>query len=348
MRYVSITDIMRETGLSRATVDRVLNARGHVHARTREAVEETLRRLRAPQANAAEPSPAADILLRVGQGMMSQLAAARDRDWPLSTLHDMAQCAETEMVATLRRLCDNVSRPLIVTAKNTPAIQDVLAAARRRGKFIVALVSDLAPESRDYHVGIDNRAAGQAAAFLIGRALGVRPTTAAVVVGDGAYRCHEDREIGFRTGLRANFPKVVVSGEAQGEDQAELTRTAVSQLLRSQPGLGAIYNVGGGNLGVARACRDLGRTRDILVVGHEVNAVTSPLLREGVMDFALATDPALLLSRAQARIRVGAQEHGPDSEWLDFAIYTGFNLPAFAATPHAADSDLDLAQPRIA
>ena len=45
MRRVGIADIMRETGLSRATVDRALNGRGRVHARTRAAIEETLRRL---------------------------------------------------------------------------------------------------------------------------------------------------------------------------------------------------------------------------------------------------------------------------------------------------------------
>lgn len=46
MRRVTVADIMRETGLSRATVDRVLNGRAKVHDRTRAVVEETMARLR--------------------------------------------------------------------------------------------------------------------------------------------------------------------------------------------------------------------------------------------------------------------------------------------------------------
>ena len=48
MRRVTVADIMRETGLSRATVDRALNGRGRVHDRTRLVVEETLRKLMSP------------------------------------------------------------------------------------------------------------------------------------------------------------------------------------------------------------------------------------------------------------------------------------------------------------
>ena len=50
MRRVSIAEIMEATGLSRATVDRVLNGRGRVHDRTRMAVEDSLRRLSQVQA----------------------------------------------------------------------------------------------------------------------------------------------------------------------------------------------------------------------------------------------------------------------------------------------------------
>ena len=58
MRRASIGDVMRETGLSRATVDRALNGRGGVHPRTMLAIEDTLRRLRQVP---ARPSPGAGV-----------------------------------------------------------------------------------------------------------------------------------------------------------------------------------------------------------------------------------------------------------------------------------------------
>ena len=254
MRRVSVADIMRETGLSRATVDRVLNRRGSVHPRTRAVVEETLGRLSSPGGEVAL-TPVADIAMRVGKGMMTQMRQAWAAADVRGIFEDLHLASEEAVLRRVEGLCRDVTRPLILTAKNSDRLTAVLRQARGRGKRIIAMVSDLAPAARDGFVGIDDRAAGQTAAFLIGRMLGDRPTTVGVVSGNSAFRCHEDREIGFRTGLRANFPKVVLAAEAQGEDSAELTREAVARMLRAQPALAAIYNVGGGNVGLVEALR---------------------------------------------------------------------------------------------
>lgn len=330
MRRVSIADIVQHTGLSRATVDRVMNGRGRVHPRTREVVEEALKTLRAPAPSAAFQPLQADIVLRVGRGMTSQMKLAWDKSRASGAFHDMYQANEPEMLEAIARLCADPSRPLIITAKNTQRLTDLLREARARGKRIITLVSDLAPDARDYFVGIDNRAAGQTAAFLIGRTIGDRPTTAAVVVGDIAFRCHEDREIGFRTGLRANFPKVVLSGEARGEDSPVVTREAVLRLLHDQPALGAIYNVGGGNMGLVEAIKESGRTQDLLVVTHEVNRITTPLLREGQIDFAISGDPADQLNEAIRLATAEKPEGIRDMIAKDFSVFTRFNLPAFS------------------
>ena len=326
MRRVTVAEIMRETGLSRATVDRVLNKRGHVHDRTRAVVEDAFRRLSMPGASAPAGPPVADIALRVGKGMMAQMRAAWAASGADGAFHDLHLADDAAVLRCVEALCRDVSRPLILTAKNADRLTQVLANARARGKRVIAMVSDLVPAARDGFVGLDDRAAGQTAAFLIGRMLGDRPTTVGVVLGSPAFRCHEDREIGFRTGLRVHFPKVVIGGEAQGEDSADLTRRAVAALLKGHPALGAIYNVGGGNSGLIDALKDAGRLADMLVVGHEVNPVTLPLLQSGAMDFAIAGDPADMLASA-LRLAVGP---GPaDPRPRGFGIYTRFNLPAF-------------------
>lgn len=105
-----------------------------------------------------------------------------------------------------------------------------------------------------------------------------------------------------------------------------------NRLLRDQPALGVIYNVGGGNMGLVEALRAAGRASDMLVVGHEVNPVTTPLLRAGAMDFAIAGDPAnSAVQRAGSgrRSRSG-QIRGPSGIWSS-GIYTRFNLPGFGA-----------------
>ena len=328
MRRVTVADIMRETGLSRATVDRVLNGRARVHDRTRAVVEETVARLRSGGETAPKPL-VADIALRVGRGMMGQMRTAWGKAGAQGAFHDLHGADEAVVLRCIEGLCKDLTRPLIITAKNSDRLVTMLSSARAKGKRVIALVSDLPADARDGFVGVDDRAAGQTAAFLIGRMLGDRPTTVGVVLGNIAFRCHEDREIGFRTGLRANFPKVVISGEAQGEDSADLTRNAVSRLLADHPALGAIYNVGGGNAGMVDALRAAGRAADMLVVGHEVNPVTMPLLRSGAMDFALAGTPADLLGAALQVATDPDASAGKDIRHLDFGVYTRFNMPSF-------------------
>lgn len=328
MRRVTVADIMRETGLSRATIDRVLNGRGRVHPRTQHVIRETIALLQKPAAeNGQAPAPVADLVMRVGRGMTLQMTEAWQALGVQGTIHDVYDASEAETVQRLQALAEDTTRPLIITLKNSDRIVEALRAARARGKRIISLVSDMEADARHHFVGIDNRAAGHTAAFLIGRAIGFRPAVVGVVVGDTAFRCHEDREIGFRAGLRAHFPKVVLAGEARGEDSPDLTYQAVTRLLQEHPALCAIYNVGGGNKGLTAALQDAGRAEDVIVVGHDVNFVTAPLLRERRMDFVIASDPAQLLQTALDVATNPAADGGRDVTLIDYAVYTRFNIP---------------------
>lgn len=334
MRRVRNAELVAETGLSRATVDRVLNGRAGVHPRTRAVVEATLTRLaRRPDMTSA-PRADVDIVLRLGRGLMSQFSrVSKTEGRPGLRLYDMWQEGERSVLELVRTLCVDISRQLIITAKNTDTLVDELSRARARGKRVIALISDLAPEARDAFVGIDNRAAGQTAAYLVGSVIGDRPAGVAVLLGDHAFRCHDDREIGFRTALRADFPRIALVDEAMGEDNEEKTQRAVVNMLRSNPALSAVYNVAGGNNGLARALEIQNRQNDICVVGHEANAVTSPLLKSGILNFALAARPQLLFEAAISN----ALNPAATGTILDFSVYTHFNLPTWSAEPLMLD-----------
>ena len=77
------------------------------------------------------------------------------------------------------------------------------------------------------------------------------------------------------------------------------------------------------------ALRDAGRTDDVIVVGHDVNFVTAPLLHDRLLDCVLATDPAHLLDTAIA-LATAPKGSAPDSRLVDFGVYTRFNVPGFA------------------
>ena len=329
MGRATMADIVRESGLSRATVDRVLNHRPGVHPRTRAAVEQALARLSQRQ----EPKPdlpGIDFALRLGAGLFAQVERLADcLGDRRHVFHELTQQGDVAVLSRVRALCEDISRPLVVTVKETPQVVAELARARRRGKIVIAMISDLPSEARDAYVGIDNRSAGETAAFLIGRALGERPTTVGLVLGDHAYRCHQEREIGFRLGLRTNFPRVALIGEAIGQDNPEITRAAVLRLLQDNPGIGALYNASGGKQGVADAIADAGRSGDILTIAHELNRITVPLLMDGRIDYLLSQDPRDLLREAVRQVDMLRADRLTSEVFVDYGVYTRFNLPSY-------------------
>lgn len=335
MKHVSISKLVRETGLSRSTIDRALNGRGGVHQRTQRIIEETIQRLSAGGITAlpaqAQSARDVDVVIRVGRGLTRQLTAAREMlGFQSMAIHDLYLKNDDEFLEQVRELCRDTSRPLILTAKNDDRLQAELIGARQRGKMIITFISDLHhQDTRDAFVGIANRMAGQTAAFILGNLSKQRKSKAGIVLGDYAFSCHEDREIGFRSNLRANFPNITVADVAKGDDSPEQTHQAVQALLESHPDLSAIYNVGGGNAGLARAITEQGRAGDIHVIAHEANHITSPLVRDGLIDFVIAQNPLDLLKTLMKLIDSDNTAGSNELHLIDFGIYTRFNLPTF-------------------
>ncbi|MFV0245122.1 MAG: substrate-binding domain-containing protein [Qingshengfaniella sp.] len=331
MQKIRITDICHATGLSRSTIDRALNGRGNVHPRTARLIQRAIRHLAQPSAPRPPEAagPPVDVLYRLGTGMSAQMQQMFTRlKGPDDRLIDLFQMNEESILRELRMVCADRERALVVTVQDTTRIRQVLTWARKAGKRIVAMISDLERPTRDHFLGIDNKSAGATAAHLVAQRLGDRPATVGVIVGDAAFRCHEDREIGFRTNLREVASKAVVAAEARGEDNPDKTYFAILKMLEAHPGIGAIYNVGGGNTGLARALTEAGLARDVLVITHELTHVSVPLLIEGTLDYALSQDPEVLLDRALQLARAPDPTQAFDGP-IDFGIFTRFNLPSY-------------------
>jgi LacI family transcriptional regulator len=299
-RRISINDIVAATGLSRATVDRVLNKRPGVHPRTHAHVLRVLARLENDGQPRLEetfafkrrPSHRFGIVIQAGEtftrSVLDTAERLKDGESSAASLETAASRSDEEtieLIQTLGRDLDGIA----LVSKNIEPIKSTLKEMRAAGKNVVALVSDLDAAVRDAYVGIDNRAAGQLAAFILGRSLErVGEAKVAVVVGYFSYLCQEDREIGFRSLLRQRFPQIEIVEVIKGDDSREGTYTAALRLLKNRRDIAGIYNVAGGNFGLARAIAEAGLDRHPLYVAHEVNEVTEPLLRTGVIDFLIS------------------------------------------------------------
>lgn len=350
---ITINDIMTATGLSRATIDRVLNKRAGVHPRTRAHVLRVLAQLengpvpsgllkpakgqRLPDAEANSTSATQfnfGLIVQAGQAftqsLLNQLRALAYPRFADATFDGLASQSDEETVDLILKVGKDRDG-IAVVAKNTVPVRTAIEELLAAGKPVVALVSDLNPHSRSAYVGIDNRAAGQAAGFILGRCLEhVAKPKMAVVVGNFSYRCHEDREIGFRSLLRQRFPEVEIVEVIKGDDSREATYEAAHRLLKNRKDIAGIYNVAGGNQGLARAVQECEFDRDPLYITHELNEITEPLLRSGVIDFLITQSLEALVQLAKQSLIDLSLGTGTvhEANYIPTQIISEFNIPS--------------------
>ena len=315
----TIVDIAREAGVSTATVDRVLNNRIGARSRTRDIVLETAMRLGyIPDGKPAAASPAInsgdvvrlDFVLPQGNNAfisalhahIEQQAQARtDLDVRVHTIEGLNPDA---LANTLRELAGR-ARGIGVVALDHPTVREALRALAAAQVEVVTLASDILHVPRAEYIGIDNRAAGRLAGYLVSRFLGERAVgKVALFAGSLSYRGHEEREMGFRHVLAEMSPALQMLEVREMRDDPEKAYAEAAALLDRHPDLAAIYNVGAGSTGVGRALKERGRERGVIFVGHEVTDGTRELLLDGALDAVIDQNP-----RVEAREALNVLSH---------------------------------------
>jgi len=302
----TLIDVAREAHVSAATVDRVLNNRPGVRSRTRQIVFETARRLGyiaeatsgATQAQAGAAGavrldfafPAGDnaFIKELQRQIETQAAARPDLDVRVATIEGFSP---EQLALTLQGLRGQ-TKGVGVIALDHPTVREALRSLAADGVKIVTIASDILHVLRVAYIGIDNRAAGRLAGYLVSRFLGNgRPGKVAVFAGSLSYRGHEEREMGFRHILAEASCSHHIVELREVLDDRERAYVEASALLDRHPDLAAIYNIGAGNTGIARALKERGREGAVVFIGHEATEGTKELLLDGTLDAVIDQNP---------------------------------------------------------
>lgn len=300
---VTLDDVAKEAGVSRATVDRVLNKRGNVKDATVDRVFHALystRYLIDPNDNVSRQSQSFrfDFVFPRANGKYFESFASELRK--LSNMFaDMGAEIYVHFVAGLNP--EVLADKLIELGKSTdgiafvaldhPLVRDAMRALHRRSVGVVSLVSDVSSYDRLAYVGIDNRSAGRTAGLLMGRFLAAsEKSKVAVFVGSHSYRGHEEREAGFRSMIRERFSRFNVLEMPEVFDDDDTSYQATKELLEKEAELACIYNVGGGTLGISRALLESDKASDIVFIAHELTDATRHMLVSGTLDAVINQD----------------------------------------------------------
>jgi LacI family transcriptional regulator len=311
----TLSDVAREAGFSTATVERALNNRSGVRSRTREIVVDAARRLGYISGAPARPSEdfarvrlefilpeEGNMFMRALHGQLEAQAALReDVDLRVTAIEGFNPDRLAQALANVPGVAHGVG----IIALDHPTVREAIRVLCEAGVKVVTIASDIPHVPRIAYVGIDNRAAGRLAGYLLGRFLGSSERRkVALFAGSLSYRGHEEREMGFRHIVREEFPNLEIVELREVRDDAERAFSEATQLLRRHRDLAGIYNIGGGNEGISQALDDVSLANRPVYVAHDLTANTRARLLDGTLDAVIDQNP-----RVEAREALNILSH---------------------------------------
>lgn len=332
-----LKDIAAQAGTSVATVDRVLHQRGGVRQYTVRRVEQALQELERQkgQLGLVGRKFFVDLVMQAPDRFTQLVRTALERVQP--TLHPAIFRARyqlredmpvAQLVAMLDKIAQQGSHGVLLKAPDVPEVAQAVARLQRKGIPVVTLVTDLPGSARRAYVGMDNRAAGHTAAYLLAQWLGPAPAEVLISISSNRFRGEEEREIGFRQAIRDRHTQLVVHEVSEGLGLHDATVALVRQRLRQLPRVQAVYSIGGANAAIQEAFAQLQRPCQVFIA-HDLDADNLRLLRAGRLHAVLHHD--LQHDMRQACIHVMAA-HGAAPADLPLQassvqVVTPYNLP---------------------
>jgi LacI family transcriptional regulator len=332
-----ITDVAREAGVSTSTVDRVLNRRLGVRAETSERVWTVVARM-----NSAKPhnSPlqlvksnrTLDFLVPEGAGpsveenlLNAVVDAGRARNASIK-FHEIDRFDPERLANHIKLAVDAGSDGIALQALDHPTVKWAIDNAAKAGVPILTIQSDLSGSLRREFVGIDNRAAGRTAGYLIGRFLSDKKGKVAIFAGSHLYSSHDDREIGFRRVCREYFPKLEVLGLIFGNDDSEDNYSKLCELLDEDSDIVGIYNIGSGNRGIVKALTERGIEKQVVFVTHHLTSYSRPNLVNGTIDAVIHQDMGKLADLVISKLLIEPEQTTSEATLMPFEIVIRENI----------------------
>lgn len=334
-RGPTISEIARVSGVGSATVDRVLNERGGVREVTRQKVLDAVERL----TRHAESGPDLSKQSSVRVTFLVESGATFNR-----TLQEASEayCRDNNTIAyrfastptsdvdpikfaqQIERAAEE-SDGLVVVAREDLTINRAIRSVTARGVPVVCITTDLPNSSRLTYVGNEQSNAGATAAYLMGRLVGRVPGNI-LLVYSAPYRSQEEREIGFRRVLRAEFPKLEIVERVNSKDEPDYIYQSIAKYIDEHGPPAGVYGVSGGNTGIAQVLRDKGLKESVVFIGHELNANSHALLETGGMDFVISHDYAREVALSVRAIEAHLNGEPVQSVNLtDIQVFTKYN-----------------------
>lgn len=306
----TIKEIAELAGVSRGTVDRVLNNRGSVNAKTAEKILEiakavdykpnkaglTLaaqkRRLKLGVILFGSSNPFFNEVMKGVHYQQEKLAGYNCTILVRQIAYDVR-----EQLSAIDELLAQEVHGLVLAPYNSPAIVNRINELSEMGIPVVTTNTDVGSSRRIAYVGSNDFLSGETAGGLMGL-MTSGEIHAGVILGSDRILCHTDRFEGFRSCIKRKYPHIRIDAVVQNQDDEVESFRVTQALLEQYPQINALYFAAGGVYGGCKAVIDGRRQRSTTIITHDKVDTTRAFVREGVISATICQQPFIQGSKS--------------------------------------------------
>lgn len=301
----TIKEIAALAGVSRGTVDRVLNNRGSVSPATAEKINEIAKALDYKPNKAGLALAAQKKKLKLGVIVFST-----DNPFFADVLKGVNEKAEdlagyncTVLVkqvpisveAQLNAIDELVREEvcgIALAPHNDDRIRVRINALSEQGIPVVTLNTDIENSRRIAYVGSNYTKSGATAAGLMKR-MTHSTVNIGIITGSSDILCHTERIAGFTDTLAPEQTRMHLVSIVETQDDEIESYEQTSQLLKAHPEINALFFAAGGVYGGCSAVMSLGLAGSLCVIAFDKADTTEYFLQQGVLSAVICQQPRI-------------------------------------------------------
>lgn len=309
-------DLAKAAGVSRATVDRVLNGRTKVKQKTVDRINQAIKDLGFVRNQAAANLAKGKfyrflfVLPKSGDLFLSEL---RDKiDEAVSVFTSEMIWAEVQTVdendphqiaAFLSSLSKDRFDGVAIMAPETPQLRDAALRLIERGIAVLPFVSNQDIEGNPDWVGIDNVAAGATAATLLGRFSKAQGGSILLIADSMQSRDSLERRHGFDEGINQEFSHLRPLPSIETYGSKSRAKEIIEQTISNNPDISGVYVMSSeARIPLEILLRNHEGPKRI-IIAHERTSFTEQALISGKIDAVIMQDPGHLARSAIRKLR---------------------------------------------
>ena len=298
----TIKEIAELAGVSRGTVDRVLNNRSGVNEETARRVMAIAKQLdykpnKAGMALAAQKkkyvigiivfskkNPFFDEVIAGFEEKAAELAF-----YGCEILVKRVAYHPDAQLSAIESCINEGIHGLIITPYNDKKICDALNSLEKKGIPVITVNSEAENIHRLTYVGSDYLKSGEAAGALM-QLTTVDKVNVGIIMGDSHILCHAQRHSGFVNHLKGDNRFNIIGCEENFDDDLK-SYDIVHDMLSTHSEINALYFTAAGVHGGCKAIQDLGRDGSLRVITHDDMPTIVDMIEKGIITATICQQP---------------------------------------------------------